>query len=115
MPRVSVVIPTYNRAELLKRAIESVLGQTYQDFELIVVDDASMDNTEEMMKDFSDERIRYIRLKQNSGTSAVPRNTGIKSAKGEYIACHDDDSEWLPQKLEKQVKAFEVAHPQWLA
>ena len=105
-PTVSVVIPTYNRAHLVGRAIQSVLNQTYQDFELIIVDDASTDNTEEMVKSIDDERLRYIRHEENSGTSVAPRNTGIKAARGEYIAFLDSDDEWLPQKLEKQIDKF---------
>lgn len=76
-PTVSVVIPTYNRAHLVSRAIQSVLNQTYQDFELIVVDDASTDNTEEVVKDFKDNRIRYIYHDENKGGAAA-RNTGVK-------------------------------------
>lgn len=110
MPKVSVVIPTHNRSSLLRRAIQSVLDQTYQDFEIIVVDDASTDDTEAVVKGFADERIRYVRHSENRG-EAASRNTGIRLAKGEYIAGHDDDDVWLPPKLEKQVKAFEKASP----
>jgi len=111
MPRVSVIIPTYNRAHLVGRAIQSVLDQTYQDFELIVVDDGSTDNTEEIVRRFDDERIRYIRLNENSGSPAAPTNTGIKTARGEYIAVQDSDDEWLPGKLDKQMKVFENVSP----
>ena len=104
-PTVSVIIPTYNRAHLVGRAIRSVLNQTFQDFEIIVVDDGSTDNTEEVIKSFNDPRIRYIRHEQNRGGSAA-RNTGIRAARGEYIAFLDSDDEWLPQKLERQVNAF---------
>jgi len=104
-PTVSVIIPTYNRAHLVGRAIRSVLNQTFQDFEIIVVDDGSTDNTEEVVKGFNDPRIRYIRHEYNRGGSAA-RNTGIRAARGEYIAFLDSDDEWLPQKLERQVKAF---------
>lgn len=110
MPKVSVVIPTYNRARLLKRAIQSVLEQTYQDFEIIVVDDGSTDNTEEIVRSFGDGRVRYIRYKENKGEAAA-RNTGIKAAKGKYIASQDSDDEWLPEKLEKQMKTFQNASP----
>jgi len=110
-PTVSVIMPTYNRAHLLGRAIQSVLDQTYQHFEIIVVDDGSTDNTEEVVKSFGDERIRYIRLRENSGTSAAPRNTAIRAARGEYIALQDSDDEWLPEKLEKQLKLFENTPP----
>ncbi len=110
-PTVSVVIPTYNRAHLLGRAIQSVLNQTYHDFEIIVVDDGSTDNTEEVVKSFNDPRIHYTRHDQNRGGSAA-RNTGIKMARGEYIAFQDSDDEWLPEKLQKQMKVFESAPPE---
>lgn len=107
-PTISVIIPTYNRAHLLGRAIQSVLEQTYRDFEIIVVDDGSTDNTEEVVKSFNDERIRYIRRERNKGGAAA-RNTGIKAARGEYIAFQDSDDEWSPQKLEKQMAVFKRA------
>lgn len=110
-PTVSVIIPTYNRAHLLGRAIQSVLDQTYGDLELIVVDDGSADNTEEVVGSFDDRRLRYIRLSENSGGSAIPRNTGLRAARGQYIASLDDDCFWLDKnKLERQVEFFE-AHP----
>jgi len=105
-PTVSIIIPTYNRAHLVGRAIRSVLNQTYQDFEIIVVDDASIDNTEEVVKSFEDNRIRYIRHEKNKGAAAA-RNTGIKAARGEFIAFQDSDDEWLPEKLEKQMDIFQ--------
>jgi glycosyltransferase involved in cell wall biosynthesis len=111
MPIVSILIPTYNRARLLSRAINSVLNQTYQEFELIVVDDGSIDNTNEVIKSFNDLRIRYIRLEQNRG-SAAARNIGINAAQGEYIAFQDSDDEWQPEKLEKQMRIFENASAQ---
>ncbi len=111
IPTVSIIIPTYNRAHLVDRAIQSVLDQTYQDFELIVVDDASTDNTEEVVKSFKDKRIRYICLQKNKGGAAA-RNTGIEASNGEYIAFQDSDDEWLPEKLEKQMKVFENASPE---
>lgn len=105
---VSIVIPTYNRAHLLSRAIQSVLNQTYSNFELLVVDDFSTDCTESVVKGFHDNRIRYIRHKKTQG-AATARNNGIKATKGEYIAFQDSDDEWLPTKLEKQVSAFNSA------
>jgi glycosyltransferase involved in cell wall biosynthesis len=105
-PLVTVIIPTYNRAHLLSRAIRSVLCQTFQEWELIIVDDGSVDNTEEIVKSFSDPRIRYIRHQANRGSSAA-RNTGIQMARGKYIAFLDSDDEWLPEKLEKQLNIFE--------
>ncbi len=110
MPTVSIIIPTYNREHLLGRAIQSVLDQTYQNFELIIVDDGSTDDTEKLVKSFNSEKIRYIRHGENKGPSAA-RNTGIQSAKGDYIAFQDSDDEWMPRKLEKQIRAFETASP----
>lgn len=109
-PKVSVVIPTYNRAHLISRAIKSVLDQTYKDLEIIVVDDGSTDNTEKIINSFQDERIIYIQHDKNKGASAA-RNTGIKASKGEYIAFQDSDDEWFPNKLEQQMKAFDNAPP----
>ncbi|MGG2024822.1 glycosyltransferase [Gottfriedia sp. S16(2024)] len=100
---VSVIIPTFNREKLINRTIESVLSQTYTNFEVIIVDDASTDNTEKVIKGFRDERIKYIRLEENSrGTK--PRNIGILESKGELIALLDSDDVWLPNKLEKQIE-----------
>lgn len=104
-PTVSVVIPTCNRAHFVGRAIQSVLDQTYRNFEILVVDDASNDNTEEIVKHFSDERISYIPHRENKGGSSA-RNTGIKAARGKFIGFLDDDDEWLPQKLECQINLF---------
>jgi glycosyltransferase involved in cell wall biosynthesis len=106
MPKVSVIIPTYNRAKLVERAINSVLVQTFKDFELFIIDDASTDNTKQIVKKFRDERIKIIHHQKNKGGSAA-RNTGIKTAIGEYIAFLDDDDEWIPTKLEKQMRFFE--------
>ncbi len=103
MPKVSVVILTFNRSVLLKRALKSVLDQTFQDFEIIVVDDCSSDDTEKTAKSFSDSRIRYIRHEENKG-EGVGRNDGIRNARGEYIAFLDDDDEWFPEKLRLQVE-----------
>ena len=110
-PTVSVIIPTYNRAHVLSRSIKSVLCQTYQDFELIIMDDGSTDNTEEIVKYFDDSRIRYFRRKINSGSPVVPTNEGIEAAKGKYIAVQDSDDEWLQEKLEKQIRVFEDTTP----
>jgi len=106
MPKVSVVIPTRNRADMLYRAIRSVLEQSYGDFEVIVVSDASEDNTEEVVMSFDDSRIHYIRHEEAKGASAA-RNTAMRVAKGEYIAFLDDDDEWMPNKLEVQVPVIE--------
>ncbi len=105
---VSVIIPTYNRAHLIKRAIQSVLNQTYQDFEIIVVDDGSTDNTEEEVKNLNNQKIRYIRHNENKG-AAVARNTGIKAARAEFIAFQDSDDEWSSNKLKRQMEVFKNA------
>jgi glycosyltransferase involved in cell wall biosynthesis len=101
-PLVSVIIPTHNRSDLLPKAICSVLRQTYTNLECIVVDDASTDDTERVVQQLADERLVYLRHETNQGASAT-RNTGIAHAKGDFIAFLDDDDEWLPTKLEKQV------------
>jgi len=110
-PRVTVIIPTYNHAHIISRSIRSVLEQTYRDFELLVVDDASTDNTAEVVASFTEDRIKYIRLDRNSGTPAIPTNEGIKIARGDYIAIQDSDDEWLPSKLEKQMNVFKTTSP----
>jgi len=104
--KVSIIIPTYNRAKFIGGAIQSVLGQTYQDFEVIIIDDGSTDNTKEAVRRFKDSRISYLVQKENRGTSMV-KNIGIREAKGKYIAFLDDDDKWLPEKLEMQVSKLE--------
>ncbi len=105
-PLVSVVIPTYMRGDLLRRAIGSVVAQTCLDWELIVVDDASPDDSvTSVVAAFGDPRIRYIRHERNQGAPAS-RNTGIRAATGTYIALLDSDDEWLPEKLEVQLALF---------
>ncbi|MDE6608555.1 MAG: glycosyltransferase [Lachnospiraceae bacterium] len=107
-PLVSVVIPTYNREKVLKRAMESVLSQSYTNLELIIADDCSDDNTEQLVKSMMEEdgRIRYIRGERNLGPSGA-RNLGASVAKGDYIAFNDSDAIWKAGKLEKQLAFFE--------
>ena len=100
--KFSIIIPTYNRADFLPKAIESVLAQTYTNWELIVVDDGSTDNTREVISKYSDERITYI-YQENSERSAA-RNNGIEHAKGEYVCFLDSDNYMLPNRLEKIAK-----------
>lgn len=104
-PAVSVVIPTYNRAHLLPRALKSVQAQTMDDLEIIVVDDASRDATEKRVHAFADRRIRYLRHACNRGGPAA-RNTGIGHARAPLVAFLDADDEWLPAKLQQQCQAF---------
>ena len=103
-PLVSVIIPTYNRALILKETIQSVLEQTYERLELIVIDDGSTDDTQAVVDGFKDERIIYIKQEHKGLPSA--RNKGIENAKGEYIAFLDSDDMWLPEKIDKQLKIF---------
>lgn len=102
MCRISIILPTYNRKHCIKRAIDSVLNQTYKDFELIIVDDGSTDGTEEYIASMQELKIRYIYNTKNVGTSEA-RNIGIRAANGEYIAFQDSDTVWVENKLEKQV------------
>lgn len=105
MPSVTVILPTYNRAHLSRRSVGSVLAQTYENLELIVVDDASTDKTSEVVRAFRDSRLRYLRHENNKGAPAA-RNTGINAARGEFIAFQDSDDEWKPDKLAKQMARF---------
>ena len=105
-PLVSVIVTTYNRADLLCETLDSILNQTYTNFELIVVDDGSVDHTEEVVKKYDDSRLQYIKT-DNWGGPARPRNIGINKAKGKYIAFCDDDDLWLPEKLERQEKILQ--------
>lgn len=102
MDLVSVILPSYNRANTIARAIKSVVNQTYTNYELIIVDDGSTDNTEEVVKSLKNENIIYIKHPHNKGAAGA-RNTGLKIAKGEYIAFQDSDDEWMSHKLKKQI------------
>lgn len=97
--RVSVIISTYNRKDLLKKAIRSVLAQTMGDFECIVVDDCSTQDVEQLVRSFGDPRVQYIRTPENSGHDGRPKNLGIMAAKGEYVAFLDDDDSYRPEAL----------------
>lgn len=107
MESVSIIIPTYNRADVITDSIQSILDQTYTEYELLIVDDGSTDNTEDVVKTISSasiagRRIRYIKLSENKGVAAA-RNEGIRQAKYDYIAFQDSDDYWKPDKLEKQM------------
>ncbi|MFP5221219.1 MAG: glycosyltransferase family 2 protein [Acidobacteriota bacterium] len=109
-PKVSVVIPTYNSANLLPRAVASVLSQSFEDYEVIVVDDGSSDETSCVVDRYGD-RVRYVRQENQGAASA--RNHGISLARGEYIAFLDADDAWQPDKLFKQVR-FLDEHPEYM-
>src|SRR3989338_6857241 len=109
LPLVSVILPTYNCAAFLPHSIGSILAQTYNSYEIIVVDDGSTDNTKEVLYPFM-QRIKYILLEQNKGLPTA-RNIGILSAHGKYIAFIDADDLWLPEKLQTDIEYFET-HPE---
>jgi glycosyltransferase involved in cell wall biosynthesis len=104
MTTVSVIIPVFNGATFVERSIGSVLTQTFQDFEIIVVDDGSTDNTAQVVQAITDDRLQYI-YQSNQGPSAA-RNNGIQHTRGEFVAFLDSDDCWLPTKLEKQLQRF---------
>jgi len=102
-PLVSVIIPTYNRGWILKEAVDSVIAQDFKDFELIVVDDGSTDNTQDILNSYKED---IIVLKQNNKGVSSARNRGIASASGQYVSFLDSDDLWLPQKLSIQIDFF---------
>jgi len=106
-PLISVIVTTFNRADLIGKTINSILKQSYSKIELLIVDDGSTDNTKEIIKNYNDSRIKYIET-ENWGGPARPRNIGLKYSKGEFIAFCDDDDLWVPNKLEKQLKYFKT-------
>ena len=104
---ISIIMPSYNTANYIEASIESVRRQTYENWELIIVDDCSTDDTDEVVRPFlSDRRIRYLKNEQNSG-AAISRNRALREAKGKWIAFLDSDDLWLPEKLEEQVAFME--------
>lgn len=105
-PKISIITPTFNRCYVLWRAIESLLGQTYPFWEQIIVDDGSTDDTEKLVQQFTDPRIKYFKLDKNGGPSAA-RNFGLKKAKGKLIAYLDSDNTWYPEFLEVMNASFE--------
>lgn len=105
-PEVSVIIPTYNRSSMVQLAIKSVQEQTFSDLEIIVIDDGSNDNTQEVISQFQKSDNRIVYLYQNNQGPSVSRNTGIKSSHGKYISFLDSDDLWKPDKIEKQLSIF---------
>ena len=108
-PLVSVIMPTYNHAKFIGKAIDSVLNQMYKNFELVVIDNYSDDDTEKIVDSYEDNRIIYLKFR-NNGIIAASRNHGIKHSRGEYIAFLDSDDIWLPEKLEKGLRVLEGAN-----
>lgn len=100
--KVSVIIPTYNRGNIIENSITSVLNQTYKNLEVLIIDDGSTDNTEEIIHKIEDKRIKYIKIKENLGGSNA-RNIGIKKATGRFISFQDSDDTFYPNKLEFQI------------
>lgn len=99
---VSIIMPSYNTASYIRETIQSVLNQTYKSWELLIVDDCSTDNTDEVVCTITDSRIKYFKNEKNSG-AAVSRNKALREAKGQWIAFLDSDDLWMPEKLEKQI------------
>jgi len=104
-PLVSVIIPTYNRLHTIDRALKSAINQTYDNLEIIIIDDGSTDGTESFIKNINDERIIYVRHQHNKGESTA-RTTGVQIANGEYIAYLDSDDEWMPEKTAIQLESL---------
>ena len=103
---VSIIMPSYNTGRFIAETINSVLAQTYTNWEIIIVDDCSTDNTDEVVAQFSDARIKYFKNEKNSG-AAVSRNRALREAKGKWIAFLDSDDLWEPEKLEHQIAFME--------
>ena len=99
---VSIIMPSYNTGKYIKKSIESIQNQNYKNWELIIIDDCSTDNTDEVVKAINDKRIKYIKNDKNYG-AAVSRNKALKEAKGRWIAFLDSDDLWVPEKLQKQI------------
>ncbi|WP_111495988.1 glycosyltransferase family 2 protein [Marinobacter bohaiensis] len=108
MPPVSIIIPAFNSQDYIAETLRSILDQSYQDFELLIVDDGSTDRTAEVIGTFEDPRIRYIH-QTNSGRPSIPRNRAIREARGDVIFIFDSDDLMLPDKLQHTVEAFEAA------
>lgn len=103
---VSIIMPSYNTAEYIADSIRSILAQTYANWELIIVDDCSTDNTAEVVRSFDDPRIFFLKNEKNSG-AAISRNYALREAKGKWIAFLDSDDIWVPERLEKQIRFME--------
>lgn len=107
--KISIITPTYNCSSLLKKAIDSVINQTYSDWELIIIDNSSTDDTNEVISSFNNEKIKKLTI-NNNGVIAASRNMGILNAKGEWIAFLDSDDIWYPNKLHECIAAISLNH-----
>jgi len=105
-PKLSIILPTYNTGAYLFETVESIRQQSYQNFEIIIVDDGSTDDTKEVIKSLTDDRLRIIFLDENSGSPSLPRNVGIANSTGEYVFMFDSDDIMLPGKLERSTEAI---------
>ena len=105
--KISVIVPTHNRAHFLGKAIDSVLSQTYENFEIIIIDDNSKDNTTDLLESYNDKRIKYVKNNENRGCGRA-RNQGIELARGDYITFLDSDDELFSTKFEKQLEKFHL-------
>ena len=103
--KISIILPTFNNAKLISRAITSVINQSYKNWELIIIDNFSIDNTQNVVESFNDKKIKYFKLK-NNGIIAISRNYGIKKSSGEFIAFLDSDDYWLNNKLSISVETL---------
>ena len=101
---VSVIMPSWNTGKFIAESIQSVIDQTYKNWELLIVDDCSTDNTDQVFASFNDDRIRYLKNKKNSG-AALTRNKAIREARGEWIAFLDSDDLWFPKKLRDRLNS----------
>lgn len=111
-PLISVVVPTYNRSRLLREAVDSVRGQTYEEWELVVVDDGSTDDTAAVLAGLDDPRLRVVRL-DHTGNAAGVRNAGLAAARGDYVAFLDDDDLWMRPKLAIQLAGLQQSGCRW--
>lgn len=113
---VSIITPCYNASSTIEETIKSVLNQTFSNWEMLIVDDCSSDNSADIIKEYAkkDVRIKYFKTALPSGSPALPRNIGIEKASGNYIAFLDADDLWIPEKLEKQIKFIETSNHQFV-
>jgi glycosyltransferase involved in cell wall biosynthesis len=113
-PLISIIIAAYNRSNVLHYAIMSVIQQTFTNWELLIVDDASTDDTSAVAASFKDERIRYIRHEKNTGGQSEPHNEGFRQSRGHFIAYISQDDLWFPDHLEKQLTTIQTSHADWV-